>query len=109
MACALSFAQSWSGYLVDWDCYARDQSNTNRYAGTVDREMSAVLKQCAPSAKTKALAEVLPGWDSLKLDSSGNAKAAELAAKSGKKLVQVTVTGARNHDSIKVSVTKTAQ
>jgi hypothetical protein len=80
MAWALSFVQSWSGYLVDSDCYARDQSNTNRYAGTVDRDMSAVLKQCVPSAKTKRFAEVLPGGDSMKLDSSGNAKAAELVS-----------------------------
>jgi hypothetical protein len=104
LASTLGFAQTWSGYLVDSKCYTADQANTNRYAGTADRDMSMTIRQCSANTKTKAFAVVLPNWDSLSLDAAGNAKAAEFLKTAGKKSpLPVTVTGKEAKNSIQVS------
>lgn len=107
----LASAQSWSGYLVKSSCYRNDQTNTNKYATTADRDMTMVVKQCSPNANTKSFALVLSDWSSLKLDAAGNAKAAEVVRNSGSASpLQVTVTGDRTSKQLKVaSIAKTAQ
>jgi len=103
-ASALSFAQSWSGYLVDAGCYRNDQSNHNENSSTVERDMNLELRQCSPTAKTRDFALVLRDWSSLKLDSSGNAKAAQVIRNSAKKTpVAVTVSGEQTVHTLKVS------
>ena len=103
LASTLCFAGSWSGFLVDSNCYASEQSNVNKDSSTVDRDMGMEVRYCSPNADTKIFAVVLPDWDSLKLDSAGNAMAAELVRRTSKqRLFAVTVTGDLNHDTVKV-------
>jgi len=104
LASTLGFAESWSGLLVDSKCYANEQTNVNKDATTVDRDMNAEIRYCAPDAKTKSFGVVLLDWDSLKFDSAGNAKAAELVRSDGKRSVlDITVTGTQKKDGIGVS------
>ena len=98
----LAFAETWSGYLVDSKCYAEAQTNINKDASTVERDMSVEIRQCSPRAGTKDFSVVLPNWDSLKFDSAGNAKAAEIVRSANPKPMPVTVTGNRNRDAIRV-------
>jgi hypothetical protein len=99
------FAGSWSGFLVDSTCYAsedRDVSPTDTMT-YVDRDMDLMLRYCYPKAKTKNFGLVQEDWESLKFDSAGNAKAAELVHKIGKrKYLSVAVTGKLNKDTIQV-------
>jgi hypothetical protein len=104
LASTLGFAGSWSGLLVDAKCYASEQTNVNKDATTVDRDMNGEIRYCSPGARTKSFGVVLPDWDSLKFDSAGNAKAAQLIRSAGKRSVlDVTVTGTQKKDRIEVS------
>ena len=103
LASTLGFADTWSGVLVDSKCYASEQTNVNKDATTVDRDMNSELRYCSPSAKTKNFGLVLPNWDSLRFDSAGNAKAAELVRTTQKgSLLGVKVTGERSKNTIDV-------
>jgi len=98
-------AASWSGYLVDSKCYAALQRNRNPrdMAPQVDRDMDYQIRYCVPKAKTKAFAIVLEDWSPLKFDPSGNAKAAALVAKIGRKpFLRVNVSGELNNGVITV-------
>lgn len=101
---ALGFAETWSGVLVDSNCYHDDQTNVNKDESTTVRDMNLEVRQCAPNEKTKAFAVVLPDWSSLKLDAPGNAKASAIVQKSEKKsAIEVMVTGdLENNHTIKV-------
>ena len=104
LAPVLSFAGSWSGLLVDSNCYASQLRNTNKDPSTVERDMNTEVRYCVPNPHTKIFAVVLPDWDSRKLDPSGNTKAAELVRQAGKKsLLEVTVTGDLTKDVIHVA------
>ena len=102
LAAGLAFADSWSGYLVNSSCYANEQSNTNKDPTTVDRDMTAEIRQCRPNAKTRHFAVVTNTWNSLKFDDAGNAKAAGLARQSTSWPVTVTVSGTRTGNTIRV-------
>jgi hypothetical protein len=89
-------AGSWSGYLVDSKCYQNEEDNRNPWDTNPDvsRDKDLELRLCPPNAKTKSFALVQRNWVSLKFDSAGNEKAAELVRKVGKKAVfPVTVAG----------------
>jgi hypothetical protein len=101
LAPVLSFAGTWSGILVDSNCYASELRNTNKDPTTVERDMNTEVRYCAPKPHTKVFAVVLPDWDNHTLDSTGSIKAAELVRQSGKKsLLEVTVTGDLTKDGI---------
>jgi hypothetical protein len=100
-----SFAGSWWGYLVDSKCYDISEQNVDPWdtMPNVDRDKDLEIRLCSPNAKTKSFAVVQSDWSSLKLDSAGNAKAAELVRKIGKKsVIPVTVTGEKNKTTVKV-------
>jgi hypothetical protein len=104
LAPVLSFAGTWSGLLVDSNCYTSELSNTNKDPTTVDRDMNREVRYCAPKPHSKIFAIVLPDWDSRKFDPTGNTRAAELVRRAGKKsLLEVTVTGDLNKDVIHVA------
>jgi hypothetical protein len=111
VASALAFAESWSGSLVDSKCYAAEERNTRENGLTsVDRDRSSEIAYCSPNVKTQSFAIVLNDGASWKLDSSGNAKAAMLVQKTGKKSAYVVnVTGAANHGMVNVSSISMAQ
>lgn len=64
-----SFADSWSGFLVNSTCYASEQDNANKNTTTTDRDMRSVVQYCAANAKTTHFALVLDGWSAIKLRS----------------------------------------
>lgn len=105
LASALSFAGSWSGWLVDSKCYASLERNKNPTdtLSYVDRDQGDEIRYCRPSAKTKSFAVVDQNGLSFNLDASGNAKAAELVRSAGKKRAgQVAVTGEKTGNTLKV-------
>lgn len=83
----LSFAGSWSGNLVDSKCYANEERNVNPTdtLTSVDRDGNLEIRYCSPNKKTKSFALVQPDGQSFIFDTVGNAKAAELVRKIGKK------------------------
>ncbi len=110
-----SVAGSWSGYLVDSKCCDSSEQNVDPWdtMTNVDRDKDLEIRLCSLSARTKSFAVVRADWTSLKLDSAGNAKAAELVRKIGKKSVfLVMVTGEANKTTVQVdsiSIAKKAE
>jgi len=87
LSSTLSYAGTWSGTLVDSKCYANEERNVNPTdtLTSVDRDQNQEIRYCAPSAKTRTFAVVQHDGLIFNLDSVGNAKAAELVRKVGKK------------------------
>ena len=105
LSALLSFAESWSGTLVDSKCYAAEQRNVNPTDTLthVDRDGNLEIRYCAARAKTKYFAVVPSEGPALKLDSAGNTKAADLVRMTGKKSrLVVAVTGEINKNTIQV-------
>jgi hypothetical protein len=105
LSASLSFAGTWSGFLVDSRCYEAAERNVNPTDTLtyVDRDGSSELRRCSPKAKTKLFAVVQSVDPSFKLDSAGNAMAAELVRQTVKKSrLVVTVTGEMTKDTVKV-------
>jgi hypothetical protein len=101
---SLGFAGSWTGYLVDSNCYATVESNRNINPTSVDRDMNAEIRRCSANEHTRTFVVVLSDWLSVKFDAAGNAKAAELVRQSPKgSEMRVEVTGNREKDKMKVS------
>jgi hypothetical protein len=106
LSSALSFAGSWTGALVDSKCYASEQRNVNPTDTStyVDRDKNLDIRLCSPRAKTKLFAFVDHDGLSFKLDSAGDAKAAELFRTTGKKsFFAVTIIGETSKDAMVVS------
>jgi hypothetical protein len=102
LASNLGFAGSWSGVLVDSKCYDSEERNINPFEPFHDEELDVRL--CRPNAHTKSFAIVQQDWLRLRLDSAGNAKAAEIVRKADKKKSYwgVAVTGEKIKDIVKV-------
>jgi hypothetical protein len=100
----VGFAGTWSGYLVDSRCYADQQANVSEDATVASEDMKMDLGYCSPNTKTKKFAVVLNDWNSLKLDSAGNARAAGLVRQAHKGYGwEITVGGLRHKNTIKVA------
>src|SRR5581483_7927496 len=105
LASLLTFADSWSGVLVDSKCYAAEQRNVNPHdsLSNVDRDRDQEIWYCSPSSKTKTFAVVQQNGLSFRLDPAGNLKAAELVRDAGKKAhYAVTVTGQMSKNTVTV-------
>ena len=105
MAAAPGLARSWSGVLVDTRCYQSQVGNVGpgQSASYSGRDMDFNLRYCSPKAKTRAFSVVQNDWAAVPLDSAGNAKAADLVRKTGKRRVfAVTVTGELDKETIRV-------
>lgn len=101
----LSVADVWSGVLVDSKCWTSEQRNVNPSDTStfVDRDRNWELGFCKPNAKTKSFAVVKPDGTSFKLDSAGNAKAADLVRNTGKqRMYRVAVTGNASNRTVNV-------
>jgi len=103
-----SYAETWTGKLVDAACY--DSKATPASAGEKTAKLGNIDKDCAPTASTTAYA-VHANGKFYKLDSSGNAKiAADLksgaikADKDGD--VHASVTGSLSGDTVTVDTVK---
>jgi len=103
LSSALGLAESWSGALVDSRCWDSEENNTRATSIYVDRDRNLEIGLCSPKAKTTSFTIVLPDGLSLKLDAAGNARAAELVQKTGKKpSISVAITGETSRNTIKV-------
>jgi hypothetical protein len=106
LAAAQSFAGTWFGRLVDTNCYENVKRNVNpRDTLTfVDRDQNFEIRYCSPKAKTKSFTIVEPDSQYFRLDSPGNAQAAALLQKTGRRDgLYVTVTGELTKNTIKVN------
>ena len=94
LASTLSFAESWSGALVDAKCYDTAQQNLSHgHPGSTDTKR--VLRTCSPNEKTTSF---------------GNEKAHKLVVKEGNKSpFIVNVTGDKTQDSLTVSTISIAK
>jgi hypothetical protein len=103
-AIAPGFARSWSGALVDSNCYDSLERNSNPFeTSPAARDRDRQIRYCSPKTKTKTFAVVLDDWTRLKLNSSSNSKAAELVRKAGKKSpFWVVLTGEIDGEIVKV-------
>jgi hypothetical protein len=109
LAATPAFAQPWSGFLVNSNCYDTELRNTKAGSPTqANRDKDADVRFCAPNEKTRSFAIVDQDGTSFKLDAAGNEKAAEITRQSGKKeFLKVVVTGDKNKGRIRVdSITK---
>lgn len=110
-AATAAIAGSWSGALVDANCYRNELDNVGpgqsvTYSG---RDMQYSVQYCSPNVKTKTFGVVEDNWNLLRLDPAGNAKAAELVRQTGKqRLLEVKVTGEIDKNTVKVdSISRT--
>jgi len=96
---------TWSGFLVNSSCYEALERNTDPWDTStyVDRDRDWEVRYCSPDAKTKSFTLVDHDGLSYKLDSAGNAKAAEVVRQTGKKVpMEVKVAGEQDKDTIQV-------
>ncbi len=104
-ASTLGFASTWSGFLVDSNCYTSEEHNISPHdtLNHVNRDMAWEIQFCAAKPKTKKFAVVQEDWDSLAFDSAGDAKARDLVVKAKKKgVLTVVVNGQLNKKTIQV-------
>jgi hypothetical protein len=101
LASMAGFAGSWQGVLVNSKCYDALERNVNPFESGLDagRDRNFEVRYCRANARTKSFTVVQPDGQSFKLDSKGNAKAAEIVRKGNQKFIFVVdVTGkVRNH------------
>jgi hypothetical protein len=104
LGATLGFAETWPGALVDAKCYAAFERNTKQTLFYVDRDIGTEIRYCTPSAKTSSFAVVQEDSLALALDAEGNAQAAELVKKVGRKSpILVDVAGEKVQNTIKVT------
>jgi hypothetical protein len=97
--------RSWSGFLVNSDCYESRVHNTDPWDTStyVDRDKDADVRNCSPNAKTKYFEFVDRDGVNFRLDAAGNAKAEEVVRNNGKqKYLEVTITGEPSKQTIQV-------
>jgi hypothetical protein len=93
----LCLAETWSGKVVDAAC--KDQAAAAQSAQPGGKAANA----CEPTASTAAFGIELSDGKVLKLDGSGNSKAAEaMKTNAGKSSLQATVTGSLDGQTVKV-------
>ncbi len=106
LSSALSYAENWTGALVDSNCYEFRERNVNPTDTMtyVDRDTREDILYCSANAKTRTFTIVLRGGPSFRLDAAGNTEAVQLVRKAGKKsLFIVAINGALSKSTIKVA------
>jgi hypothetical protein len=97
-------AETWSGFLVDANCFANEERNVGPRDTliAVDRDLYWEVRQCRPGAKTKAFGIVNQDGEFLRLDPASNSEAAAVAANVDRKsTVRVVVSGEKAANSIR--------
>jgi hypothetical protein len=105
LSSALSFAETWSGTLVNARCWGFEQNNVGTHTlSYVSRDRNQEVRECCPKAKTKSFGLVTPEGIVLVLDAAGNATASELAKAAHRNVpIRVVVVGEpHNKNSIQV-------
>ena len=101
---APAFAEGWTGFLVDAKCYASEETNV----GPFDLPFYLTrrgdeIPACRPGRKTKIYAIVdLDGY-TFEIDSSENAKAADVVRKAANRhVLRVRITGEEVNKKLKI-------
>ena len=98
-----SSGQTWTGFLVNAACYAREEHNTRPLDRDVDHDRDYEVRVCAPSATTKSFSIIDRDGQRLNLDPTGNAKAADLVRGITRKgEIEVSVTGTRKGEVLQL-------
>ena len=91
----MSYAETWTGKLIDSACHDRSQQNPG------DKQKSD-LSSCDATASTTSFAIQTSDGKVYKLDASGNAKAATAMKGSAGKNASATVSGTMEGQTVKV-------
>jgi len=103
LVCMTGFAKKLDGVLVDASCYEAHERNISPWALDASRDRNYEVQYCRANARTKSFTVVQPDGQSFKLDSTGNAKAAEIVRNGDPTFTFVVyVTGEESDHSIKV-------
>ena len=105
LAPAFASAGSWSGVLVNSECYDAVERNVNPWDSALDatRDRNYEVRYCRANGRTKAFAVVQQDGRSFKLDPAGNSQAAEIVKNGNQKWIfVVAVTGEMSDRSVKV-------
>jgi hypothetical protein len=105
LAAVPAFPATWSGYLVDSNCYGSELRNVslNDANPLVSSDMGWDVRHCAVTNKTRHFAVVDQEWNRLKLDPAGDERAAGLVRNAGKRrYLRVNVTGDKYKHTIAV-------
>jgi hypothetical protein len=105
MLTPLSFAETWSGHLVDAKCYTTEEQNKNPSTTLedVNRDRVEEIRACPPKPNSKAFTIVQFDGQKLDLSPAGNAKVTEFVRNTGKQhFYHVTITGEMNGKEIRV-------
>jgi hypothetical protein len=94
---SLCLAKTWTGKLVDAAC--KDQSATQ---GATPPSSGQMLPACEAGRATTSFGVELSDGRVLKLDGTGNTKAAELVRTNNKESMSVTVSGSLDGKTLKV-------
>jgi len=103
-----AFAEKWTGYLVDSNCYTSEEANINPFDPSfyANQDRGFEILACRPKPRTKSFVLVDSDGHTFKLDPSGNAKLAKLAdfvrQTDKKSRLLVTVTGEMNKDTVAI-------
>ena len=104
LSSAICLAETWSGALVDSECFATAKHNVSHDAGHTGTDQRRMIRHCAPNANTKSFTIVEQDGTAFDLNAGGNDKAAELVQKtSAKRPYLVTITGAKNESTLQVN------
>lgn len=95
------FAATWSGPLVDSDCYLMMQQNTSADAGFTGIDISGRIRNCAATMTTTSFAIVQPNTLMLRFNGAGNEKALFLM-QTTRGTARVRVSGKRSHNLLEV-------
>jgi len=110
LASSFGFAATWSGNLVDANCFQSMEDNHNVSDSPALRDVGLEVRVCSPKPKTHVFAIVLSDGTNVRLDATGNARAADLARRASRKApLYVTVNGAMTKKAIAVNSVTLAQ
>ena len=108
MAGVFCYAENFNGKLIDASCYDSSQNGAGATTSNSDHSSRGKLdKECAPTSSTTTFAVQTSNKKVYKLDSSGNAKAAEAMQAGSLKAdndgdVHVAVSGSMEGNTVKV-------
>ena len=104
LASCWGYAATWSGNLVDTRCFQNMEDNHNLDESSAVRDLNLELRVCTPKLNTHFFTIVLPDGTSARLDSAGNARAAELVRQTKPKApLYVNVKGEMTNKTIAVN------
>ncbi len=96
---AMSYAETWTGKLIDYSCQERSQQNP----AEKQQPQTSGVQACEPTASTTSFGIQTSDGKVYKLDSAGDAKASTaLKGRSDTKGMTATVSGTMEGQTVKV-------